>query len=54
MESTSGLGPSKLYRKVVDSPSLKVLKVTLDGALGYLGYRQVSLPVAAVLEPGGF
>ena len=36
----------RLPRAAVDAPSLEVLKARLDGALGSLGWWEVSLPMA--------
>jgi len=36
----------RLPREAVDAPSLEVLKARLDGALGSLGWWEVSLPMA--------
>jgi len=36
----------RLPREAVDAPSLEVFKARLDGALGNLGWWEVSLPRA--------
>ena len=37
---------ARLPREAVDAPSLEVFKARLDGALGSLGWSEVSLPMA--------
>ena len=40
----------RLPREAVDAPPLEVFKARLDGALGNLVWRKVSLPTAKGLE----
>ena len=44
----------RLHRAAVDVPSLAVPKARLDGALGSLGWREVSLPMAGGWSRGVF
>ena len=41
---------NRLPREAVDAPTLKAFKARLDGALSNLVYREVSLPIAGMLE----
>ena len=44
----------RLPREAVDAPSLGVFKARLDGALGNLGWWEVSLPMAGEWNWMGF
>ena len=44
----------RLPREAVDAPSLEVSKARLDGALGSLGWWEVSLPMAGGWNWVGF
>ena len=41
---------NRLSSEVVKGPSLEAFKARLDGAVGNLGWREVSLPIAGELE----
>ena len=42
---------NRLFREVVDAPSLEVLKARLGGFLGHLLFWLATLPTSGRLEP---